>query len=854
MGNSSTKESRGLDSPSGSGHRHHDGGPASPSDRNPYTSRTGRGSRLNLASIGLGSGSNNEVPERRETKAEIKAKKLERERAARIVERERSIREEHVDGGYLVTMGVYTGPEDFNKQVVRQLMIERRIAPFWRGLNDFKEEWTEYQLIAAGRGLPIPAADEIPPEELTKSESPHTSASNLHNLTVPLASRSQSASSDASLNLSPSHPAFNTSTPASPLDAPATSSSILRPRSKTLASLKSTSKETSPPETGPREIQLPRDPYVNGQAIEVFLYKDSTECPICFIYYPPYLNKTRCCDQPICSECFVQIKRPDPHPPEHDHNDSSQPAQNAETAEAEMLVSEPAACPYCQQSEFGVTYDPPPFRRGLAYANASSGLASFSSAMSSTSSINSSGMASPSLAPQGQKRRTTLSANAPTVITTDRIRPDWAQKLASARQHLARRSAAASALHAAAFVINGAPENRSFGFSARSRFGRNRTEQSPSNSGTATPSARESSSRTVVEQIGQMRRDVQETNSSRRYRRDDIEEMMMAEAIRLSIAAEEERKRKADKEAAKEAKKKAKEDKKKEKKERKSVYGAGGGSASGSALSLSLSGFTGRRRGNSGSSNLAFEATPEAPEVTTGKGKEVDRNPTSNPGTAAAQHLDPSTPSTVLDTHHSTSSPTAPDRPSHLRQMSTASSGSSSFVDSGPGSLRNGNNAHGSSSSFESPNASGTHLDNEDGDDGNGGAGTEPMFNFRSLAAMIDHEDDNEKADTANHIEHADGASSSAQGKQEEVHGENMDESIATLRAGEMPTISASNSSPTGLIIPASATTATIETPGVMITPETPAAMTREDEDGKQLGSNFKNETTTEIMQRDYSI
>lgn len=33
------------------------------------------------------------------------------------------MREEHVDGGYLVTQGVYTGTEDFNKAVVRQLMV-----------------------------------------------------------------------------------------------------------------------------------------------------------------------------------------------------------------------------------------------------------------------------------------------------------------------------------------------------------------------------------------------------------------------------------------------------------------------------------------------------------------------------------------------------------------------------------------------------------------------------------------------------------------------------------------------------------------------------------------------------------
>ena len=38
-------------------------------------------------------------------------------------ERERSIREEHVDGGYLVTMGTYTAAEDFWKAVVRQLIV-----------------------------------------------------------------------------------------------------------------------------------------------------------------------------------------------------------------------------------------------------------------------------------------------------------------------------------------------------------------------------------------------------------------------------------------------------------------------------------------------------------------------------------------------------------------------------------------------------------------------------------------------------------------------------------------------------------------------------------------------------------
>ena len=42
---------------------------------------------------------------------------------ARAKERERSMRDEHVDGGYLVTQGVYTGIEDFSKGIVRQLMV-----------------------------------------------------------------------------------------------------------------------------------------------------------------------------------------------------------------------------------------------------------------------------------------------------------------------------------------------------------------------------------------------------------------------------------------------------------------------------------------------------------------------------------------------------------------------------------------------------------------------------------------------------------------------------------------------------------------------------------------------------------
>ena len=140
MGNSATKEQR----PPAS--RLRSGDPSQPSstasaalqssspasqDRSQshpiYNVRTGRESRPDLSTLlGIRSGPPPEPPSletRRASKQEREAKKLELERIARAKERERSMREEHVDGGYLVTQGVYTGTEDYHKGVVRQLVV-----------------------------------------------------------------------------------------------------------------------------------------------------------------------------------------------------------------------------------------------------------------------------------------------------------------------------------------------------------------------------------------------------------------------------------------------------------------------------------------------------------------------------------------------------------------------------------------------------------------------------------------------------------------------------------------------------------------------------------------------------------
>lgn len=634
-------------------------------------------------------------------------------------------------------------------------------------MNDHSDSWTENQLVAAARGRPIPAPDEIPfeeePKPVSKAE-PETKSleTNINNLTVPISSRSQSLNSDTSSNLSPSQSSFPPGAMNPPQPSSSSGSTLFRGRAKTLAALTTASKNSQTDMT-PREINLPKDPYVAGQPLEAYLYKDASECPICFLYYPPYLNKTRCCDQAICSECFVQIKRPDPHPPEHADPTTPQNPRaentNAEVVDPEEFISEPAACPFCVQPEFGVTYDSPPFRRGLTYVNQASNhpLANRSSAMSSESSLGSvlsnRGCISPTNATR--RRTTSVSATSPFVITTDRVRPEWHQKLAAARAHTARRSAAATALHTAAYLMgNRGQESDGRNPGPFGRRGILRRTSGVDNPGTnsahlnmlALMSERYAASDAARDDEGEPSMTPGPRGSSRRHRMDDLEEMMMMEAVRLSLASEEDRRKREEKDAQKKAKKKDKEDKKAEKKAKKTgVYPI---SANASAAGLGGSPSEGLVAGMESSSS-------------SGKGKGVQQTDSEQPNAQAMNAMSSSTaadPQEHLERARAQILPSdappvfspyssSPYRPSHLRTLSNASSSTSSIDDSAPGSLKS--DIRGQGSSFDvSPSASGVNIPAAasaqdtyiSGTPPGGGAGLEPMFNFRSLAAMVGEE------------------------------------------------------------------------------------------------------------------
>jgi hypothetical protein len=229
--------------------------------------------------------------------------------------------------------------------------------------------------------------------------------------------------------------------------------------------------------------------------------------------------------------------------------------------------------------------------------------------------------------------------------------------------------------------------------------------------------------------------------------------MMLAEAVRLSLAAEEERKRKAEKEERKEAKKREKEERKAAKAAAKQAgfyEGASGrsgqSSASGSTLSLPGLGF-GRKRGNSAASNLRIEASVasamsagESPEANPkDKGKGIDRPVSTHAEGAPVAAADPAVSTSSAGTSSPRPIPHLPAGPSHLRQMSNASSVSSSILDSQHGSFT-------SPSHLQDPRSSGLSLGSRSGASEDGGdqdrdrdpsASTEPMFNFRSLAEVV---------------------------------------------------------------------------------------------------------------------
>ncbi|KEP55557.1 hypothetical protein V565_003210 [Rhizoctonia solani 123E] len=257
-----------------------------------------------------------------------------------------NIRDETVDFGLLSPQGIYTGPQDWNRELVGKLIVDRKLAPFYRPLEDYEPDWDDETIL---RNRKLKSGEESLPPPMTL-----------------------------------------------PVSGPATFSGKGSVKGKGVADR--------------REQQ---------RMSEAGVYHGAIECPICFMYYPPNINRSRCCDQAICTECFVQIKRSEPT--------------------TTHLVSEPAACPYCVQENFGVTYEPPSWRAGLVLSS------SGSPSRPELPRLGGSAISSVSGDSQGhttteRSRRKSAPSQGVEAVTIDYIRPDWEAKLEAVRATVARRA------------------------------------------------------------------------------------------------------------------------------------------------------------------------------------------------------------------------------------------------------------------------------------------------------------------------------------------------------------------------------------------------------------------------------
>ncbi|WWC69535.1 uncharacterized protein I206_103477 [Kwoniella pini CBS 10737] len=337
---------------------------------------------------------------------------------------------------------------DYSKGTVTKLILQGKLAPFYRGLEDYEEEWSEEEIYKI----------------LTEMRE-NDYKENIEN------SYTEKLKEDRE---------GNTSTVGS------VAKKIGINKQKLLR------KEEEKEERVKREKKA---------------YRCAVECPICFLNYPPNINTSRCCQQPVCTECFVQIKRSE--------------------ATLTHLESDPACCPFCMETDFGVIYERPitPMDSSSSVALATSpGSEADASTFSQALSLGSEAELSvgPGMNPKMKEtvRRKSVSSKAQEVVTIDEIRPDWENKLNAVKAAAARKASrrivmrqVGDRLIPIGFTSSRAPGTADFSMSVGQQ------------SASAEPGSRRSSRR-----------------SSNRER--ELEELMIEEAMRLSLMDHEDHQKK----------------------------------------------------------------------------------------------------------------------------------------------------------------------------------------------------------------------------------------------------------------------------------------------------------------------
>lgn len=314
---------------------------------------------------------------------------------------------ETVDGGFLAPYGCYGFEKlDYDASVVKSLITRRELAPFYTPLQDYDEDWTREELLKIVDGLPLHA-----PFDSILEEYEDVPTGNLQNpdfeylidRSLPKGEQRKMRSRIFKARLYKKRIMWQESENNEYLDVKFAKQSV------------NVSRQTKDVKLDPAMESLPSDD------LKFCMYSEGLECPICFLYMPGPMNYSHCCQQPICTECFVQIKRADPHFP-HDEVDPTKPVTENNDKDPKLLISEPSNCPYCATPNFAVKYTPPSNRRtGILGSVPAKFVSTEQKVVKPSSHVNS--------------------------VTSDDLRPNWDYKLKKERSRLARREANATAIH-----------------------------------------------------------------------------------------------------------------------------------------------------------------------------------------------------------------------------------------------------------------------------------------------------------------------------------------------------------------------------------------------------------------------
>ncbi|KAJ2558951.1 SNF1-interacting protein [Coemansia sp. RSA 1933] len=225
------------------------------------------------------------------------------------------------DGGGLVPNGIYsTEAQDFDAKAVQRLILSRHMAPFYAGADEAEEDskasapsgsddgWWSYNLMLAQRESSEPPGGSSSTDQMSSASS--ADEGGIHQAGDGRRGHARKGSGLLRRLKGPSPPLPGEAAPQSPSRAQSTP---LAQHERSLSD--------SAPGSEPMWRQLLRR---------------HIECPICFLFYPKNINYTRCCHKPICTECFVQIKR---------------------KLEDDCIA--PTHCPYCVEPNLGIIYYAP---------------------------------------------------------------------------------------------------------------------------------------------------------------------------------------------------------------------------------------------------------------------------------------------------------------------------------------------------------------------------------------------------------------------------------------------------------------------------------------------------------------